>query len=475
MRTAVAMIGVRRLSTVSRLAGRASTAGTKGFVARSRLTLHHRLELSQLYINPVIHGPPVPGTMNQEESDMCLAQALLRNKSNGLFVYNYGSAGAWAAGALRETLQAGKLNRSEIVAFAGLGKTPQPALDIPSRLEEARAMSGLEHLDVALVEFDDASFERDPLCLDAAIAALESACLAGQLSSYGLQVDVTPYCHHTPAPRLKNSLAMIPPILEDSLGRAGTNAPHADLVAYSISPTTALPASYPMLDPDEVDDLDELEASATAAARASRLKKKKENSEGVEGAGETSQGEGEGEGEEGEGEEVDDYTSHTQREGDRRYTRLARNPLLCRPGDGPGRRSGESEGLTVAELAALDSDAADAAAAAAAAAEAAASADAPVHSERTDGLPLVAGLLPPALERHLGAALDELCPELADTPLLQAKALRVVLSVGIDAVVVDAELSACLGNLGLGPEHMLPSSATDDVFGTFQLPRGLTL
>jgi hypothetical protein len=82
-------------------------------------------------------------------------------------------------------------------------------------------------------------------------------------------------------------------------------------------------------------------------------------------------------------------------------------------------------------------------------------------------------LLPPELEKLLGAALDELCPDLSDTPLLQHKALRAVMSVGVDAVVVDAELSACLGDLDLRPEQLLPSAATDDVFGVFQLPPDL--
>ena len=71
---------------------------------------------------------------------------------------------------------------------------------------------------------------------------------------------------------------------------------------------------------------------------------------------------------------------------------------------------------------------------------------------------------------QIAAALDDLCPQLSDTPRLQDKVLRIVLSVGIDCVVVDAELAPLLQRPQILPEQLLHSDLTDDVFGTFQLP-----
>ena len=69
-----------------------------------------------------------------------------------------------------------------------------------------------------------------------------------------------------------------------------------------------------------------------------------------------------------------------------------------------------------------------------------------------------------------GEALDRICPALSTTPRLQDKALRVVFSVGIDAVLMDAELSAMMGKFSLRPEDMLASSSTDNVWGNFMMP-----
>lgn len=85
-------------------------------------------------------------------------------------------------------------------------------------------------------------------------------------------------------------------------------------------------------------------------------------------------------------------------------------------------------------------------------------------------VPLITGILPEELEGGLVSALDELAPRLASTPRLQDKALRVVFSVGIDVVVMDAESSCLAGRLQLRPEDMLSSNDTDDVWGVFMVP-----
>lgn len=88
------------------------------------------------------------------------------------------------------------------------------------------------------------------------------------------------------------------------------------------------------------------------------------------------------------------------------------------------------------------------------------------------GTDLVTGLNSPALEEYFVDSLDELCPPLVSTPLLQEKALRLVFSIGIDVVIVDAERSAQLGKLALKPSDLLTSQQTDDAFEYFKLPFG---
>ena len=83
---------------------------------------------------------------------------------------------------------------------------------------------------------------------------------------------------------------------------------------------------------------------------------------------------------------------------------------------------------------------------------------------------LMNGLIPPPIDNVVGQALDSLCPALATSKELHDKALRLVFSVGMDAVILDAELSSMIGPLSLRPEDMLASNATDDVWGNFMVP-----
>lgn len=73
-------------------------------------------------------------------------------------------------------------------------------------------------------------------------------------------------------------------------------------------------------------------------------------------------------------------------------------------------------------------------------------------------------------EIAIAAQLDALCPPLSSTPRLQDKAIRAVLSIGVDVVVVDADCSAAMGPLGLLPADLLTSDDTDSLFGYFMIP-----
>ena len=79
-------------------------------------------------------------------------------------------------------------------------------------------------------------------------------------------------------------------------------------------------------------------------------------------------------------------------------------------------------------------------------------------------------MLGPEVAGSMGQALDHLCPPLRSSPLLETKALRAVLSVGVEVVVLDALLSAAIGKLDLSPEDALTADDTEGIFGTFGIP-----
>ena len=70
-------------------------------------------------------------------------------------------------------------------------------------------------------------------------------------------------------------------------------------------------------------------------------------------------------------------------------------------------------------------------------------------------------------DTYFGQELDDNCSLLESTPKLEDKALRVVLSVGCEVVIVEAELSAYLRKLELSPDDLLTSDQTDLLFGEF--------
>ncbi len=85
----------------------------------------------------------------------------------------------------------------------------------------------------------------------------------------------------------------------------------------------------------------------------------------------------------------------------------------------------------------------------------------------------VSGMMEPELERGIAGALDSLCPALESTPKLQDKALRAVFSVGVDAVMMDSELSAMMGKIALTKTDVLRPQETLEVFSGLILPEDL--
>ena len=90
---------------------------------------------------------------------------------------------------------------------------------------------------------------------------------------------------------------------------------------------------------------------------------------------------------------------------------------------------------------------------------------------RVPDLILLSGLSHPETEEYFGKELDDHCVLLESTPKLQDKAMRIVLSVGCEVVIIDSELSACLRKLTLNPLDLLTADETNDIFGNFGIQR----
>jgi hypothetical protein len=129
----------------------------------------------------------------------------------------------------------------------GLAASPEVLI---KRLTQACKTTGLEFIDFAIVECDESTFRGDDgkNILEDTVACLEQLCEEGIIQSYGLNISVSPYNYHTPAIKSSSLHAMSPSFVETTMSEGGM--PHADLMIYPISPTNAIPHTYPLLDPD---------------------------------------------------------------------------------------------------------------------------------------------------------------------------------------------------------------------------------
>eukprot|EP01041_Mallomonas_annulata_P006081 gene6081-12271_t len=383
--------------------GKATTEGTKSFVSQSNLSMHHHFYASELFINPIIHGPP-KGSVESTNSfvDECMEKAVLVNRCNCLYVYNHSEDGVWYTSGLSSLLSK-NLRREEIVTVAGLG-FPDSFKTMAQRLRDATVLCGLEYIDMVIVECNDDTFSFHADELKETVRLLEKLVMDGFLHSYGLNISVKPGGIHM----------MLPPMLEDSLEG---NMPSLELILYPICPTTMVPTTYPMLD------------------------------DGSEESHPQSQS----------------YESLSTTETNRLFTRGSVDPLLCYVGDDTEDiEDTDDTDATNPETGGTSSDVSES--------------ESETESSQLNrdickiAVPLVSGVLDEEVEGALAAVLDQLCPPLASSHLLQDKALRAVLSVGVEVVVIDAVLSAAMGKVNLKPEDALTSDDTDELFGAFMIP-----
>ncbi len=265
--------------------GIANPEATESFAVSAGLPIQHRFKQSRLCISPVIHGPPTRFLSAEEDVEL-LAHALVQNGSNCIYVYEHpsGTYGtrqhadaredtqnrvspdtAWFQRSLKELLEACNIQREQIVTVAGLGslstRSSSPKIghsydkneagaDVASlltdRLATACQLTGLRRIDFAVIEVHDATIEKQVKRLDEALDWLNAAVRAGVLQGYGVLIDVLPYTIHTP-PQLKSGQwVTLPASLELQLSLPESAC---EFVAYSMSLTTAMPATYPMLPP----------------------------------------------------------------------------------------------------------------------------------------------------------------------------------------------------------------------------------
>lgn len=172
-------MGSRRLNTLkcrtfSRylrpvLMGKATTEGTLHFIQNMKTKLHHHFKRANIFVNPIIHGPPKEYMqMKTSEIEINTIKALLKNESNAIFVYDYGYSKdkPWHTDVLSSILnQEGSVKREEIVVFASLGLITDKA-NINLRLNAAKSSTKLEHIDIAIVEVRHRSIIMNPLTCD---------------------------------------------------------------------------------------------------------------------------------------------------------------------------------------------------------------------------------------------------------------------------------------------------------------------
>jgi hypothetical protein len=113
-------------------------------------------------------------------------------------------------------------------------------------LRKSSKKSGLDQIDGAYVEVNDFLMNYDAALITESIDILQELCHTGKLQFFGIKASVAPFIYHTPAFKSSGAMATIPSFLEGQIEDDAIS--YCDLMIYQISPTTAVPATYPMLD-----------------------------------------------------------------------------------------------------------------------------------------------------------------------------------------------------------------------------------
>lgn len=217
-----------------------------------------------------------------------------------------------------------------------------------------------------------------------------------------------------------------------------------DLVIYPISPSITYPTTFPLM-----------EGPVSAEELAEGSSDDEDDDDNVDMIGDVRMlDERDFRADDDEDEDEDDEEDYDSKATKPRlFTRAAKDPLWCFPGVNRMSLEEKQEWALESHSAKLEG----------------------MVSIEEAGLKLVSGLYDSETEKGLRDALDSLCPPLESTPKLQDKALRVVLSTEVEAVIVDADLAPLIGKLNITPAHFLHSNTTRHVFGKFILPNAMMI
>lgn len=284
--------------TLDPVPGSAQPEATRAFVNRSKLPLYHTFAKSRLVVNPMLIGAPKGIAGEDDEADEAIRQCVLSNRSNCIVVSSYslqpdGQTSMWFSAEVARMITEKVVKREELVVIADLGKVSSED-EIGERLALSMHLSCMQEIDAVMVKVDSTMFdmhEPEKLNILDILEVLETFSGNEHLKFYGLHIDIPPYSYHTPPVRSISNHGYIPSELEEAIHY---DLKYADFVTYQISPTTAIPATFPMLDPEE-----------------------------------------DAEGEVGDAAFVDEMGREIITEKTRKFTRIAIDPLLCFTGRAP--------------------------------------------------------------------------------------------------------------------------------------------
>lgn len=247
--------------------GRATFEGTKQFVLDSEMSLFHHFSFSDLIVTPVIHGAPsLFDADNQRYIETLTTRAVLKNRSNCIVVYEHQAHKHTQASSVKNTttstdsdilvkpyyvgnlgavLREGKLSREQIVTVASIGM-PAKVKEVLRRMQEAKALTKLEFIEMAYFELDDHYATEDPSIVQETVEALTHMIRKGDLLSFGIKLSISPYkFHNPPPPNASKHLMGLPEAIEAEMSQGMQGC---DMIIYPISPSIVTPSTYPMLE-----------------------------------------------------------------------------------------------------------------------------------------------------------------------------------------------------------------------------------
>jgi hypothetical protein len=168
-----------------------------------------------------------------------------RNRSNCIFVYNRSKKGLWHTRIIPDLVKtySQDLDRESLITVAGLGLAHE-VIDVSHAINDVLRATKLDHLDLAIIECNAASFS-EAKRMASAIESLETMAEQGHILGYGVHVVIPPYMYHTPVKKSMQDMALVPAMFEQSMQARR----HCQLILYNISPSHNVPATYPMLEP----------------------------------------------------------------------------------------------------------------------------------------------------------------------------------------------------------------------------------